>query len=121
MNEKLDLHEIEKANQEKYEEELKANPPKVINELPKKPGEIVFSELKEGDRFQVLTRYLSDIATMLRSLVQLQADEYVLTEFICEKLGIDVKKKKQELVKKLMGDMDKKIEDSKQELEKVKN
>lgn len=112
---------MEKTEKELYEEELKNNPPKIIDELPKTPGEVYFGKLSEDDKFQLVTRYLNDICSINKSTLQITADLYVLLEFICEKLGIDVKAKKQELARKIKAQMDEKIEKSKEELKKSAN
>ena len=92
----------------------------VLKELDKQNDAVDFSQLPEGDQFQVLTRYLSDICSINKSTLQIVADLYVLLEFICEKEGIDVRKKKQELAQKIKAQMDKDIEQSKKQLKNLK-
>lgn len=91
----------------------------VITELERNDGEVDFSELNEGDKFQLLTRYLNDICSITKSMLQITADQYVLIELICKKLGIDVKAEKQELVKKYKAQMEEDIRKSKEALESL--
>lgn len=107
------------TEKEVYEQQLKENPPKYIEELDRRPGEVDFSKLNDGDKFQVLTRYLNDLCSINKSNLQITADLYVIVEFICEKLGIDIKAKKQELAKKYKAQMEQNIKDSKEQLEKA--
>ena len=81
-------------NNEEYKKALEENPPKIIDKLDFGPGEIVFSKLDDGERFQVITRYLNDICSITKSMLQITADQYVIIEFLCKKLGIDVAKEK---------------------------
>ena len=110
-----------KTEQELYEEELKNNPPKIIEELPKTPGDVYFGKLDENDKFQLVTRYLNDICSINKSTLQIVADLYVLIEFLCEANGIDVKAKKQELAKKIKAQMEENIKKSKEQIEKCAN
>lgn len=91
----------------------------VLEELDKSNDAVDFSKLPEGDKFQVLTRYLSDVCSINKSTLQIVADLYVLLEFICEKMGIDVKAKKQELARKIKAQMEQDLEQSKKELKKA--
>ena len=91
----------------------------IIEELERGEGEVDFSKLNDGDKFQLLTRYLNDICSITKSMLQITADQYVLIELICKKLGIDVKKEKQELVKKYKAQMEENIQKSKKELERL--
>ena len=92
----------------------------VLKELDKQNDAVDFSQLPEGDKFQVLTRYLSDICSINKSTLQIVADLYVLMEFLCEEKGIDVQKKKMELAKKIKAQMDKNLEESKKQLKNLK-
>ena len=92
----------------------------VLTELDKQNDAVDFSQLPEGDKFQVLTRYLNDICSINKSTLQIVADLYVLMEFMCEKEGIDVRKKKLELAQKIKAQMDKDIKESKEQLENLK-
>lgn len=91
----------------------------IIEELERGDGEVDFSKLNDGDKFQLLTRYLNDICSITKSLLQITADQYVLIEMICKKIGIDVKAEKQKLVKKYRAQMEENIRKSKEELEKL--
>lgn len=104
--------------EEKKVLETKAEPI-IIKELPKGEGEVYFGELPENDKFQVLTRYLNDLSSITKSTLQIMADLYVLMEFVCENMGIDVKAKKQELARRIKAQMDENIKKSKEELEKL--
>lgn len=123
MEEKLTREQAEKANRESYEKELEQNPPKHIEKLDLRPGEVVFGNLSEGERFQVLTRYLNDLCSINKSTLQIIADQYVLIEFLCAKLGINVAEQKKELVKKIKAQQEEQLRQAKEELEKaaVKN
>lgn len=92
----------------------------VLKELDKQNDAVDFSQLPEGDKFQVLTRYLNDVCSINKSTLQIVADLYVLMEFICENMGIDVKAKKLELAKKIKAQMDKDLEKSKEQLQNLK-
>lgn len=91
----------------------------VLTELDKTTDKVDFSKLPEGDKFQVLCRYLNDVCSINKSTLQIIADMYVLLEFICEKEGIDVKKKKMELARQIKASMEQNIEESKKQLKKV--
>lgn len=92
---------------------------KVIESLERGDGEVDFSKLPDGDKFQLLTRYLNELCSITKSLLQIMADEYVLTEFICKNLGIDVKHEKAELAKKIKAQMEENIQKSKEQLENL--
>jgi uncharacterized FlgJ-related protein len=91
----------------------------VIDQLERGDGEVDFSKLNDGDKFQLLTRYLNDICSITKSMLQITADQYVLIELVCKKLGIDVKAEKQELVKKYKAQMEENIQKSKEALESL--
>ena len=91
----------------------------IIEELERGEGEVDFSKLNDGDKFQLLTRYLNDLCSITKSMLQITADQYVLFELVCKKLDIDVKAEKQELVKKYKAQMEENIQKSKQELERL--
>lgn len=91
----------------------------VIEKLERGEGEVDFSKLSDGDKFQLLTRYLNDICSITKSMLQITADQYVLIELICKKMGIDVKAEKQELVKKYRAQMEENIQKSKEALESL--
>ena len=93
--------------------------PIILTELDKSTDKVDFSQLNDGDKFQVLCRYLNDVCSINKSTLQIVADLYVLLEFICEHEGIDVKAKKQELARKIQEKMDLDIENSKKELQKA--
>lgn len=90
-----------------------------LKELDKTTDKVDFSQLPEGDKFQLTCRYLNDLCSITKSTLQIIADLYVLMEFICEHEGIDVKAKKQELARKIQEKMDLDIENSKKELQKA--
>ena len=91
----------------------------VVENLERNDGEVDFSKLSEGDKFQLLTRYLNDICSITKSMLQITADQYVLIELICKKIGIDVKVEKQELVKKYKAQMEEDFRKSKEALESL--
>ena len=91
----------------------------VIDKLERAEGEVDFSKLNDADKFQLLCRYFNDLCSITKSLLQIQADQYVLVEFICKNLGIDVKKEKQELAKKIKAQMEENIQKSKEQLQEV--
>lgn len=91
----------------------------VVENLERNDGEVDFSKLSEGDKFQLLTRYLNDICSITKSMLQITADQYVLIELICKKIGIDVKAEKQELVKKYKAQMEEDFRKSKEALESL--
>lgn len=118
--EKLDKNKIERENEERYLSELDKNPANHVANLPERPGEIWFDKLTDGEKFQVLTRYLGDIAAFNQSQLQINADLYILMEFVCEKMGIDIKAKKQELVKRYKADQEEQLKQIKEELKATK-
>ena len=91
----------------------------VIDKLERAEGEVDFSKLNDEDKFQLVCRYFNDLCSITKSLLQIQADQYVLVEFICKNLGIDVKKEKQELAKKIKAQMEENIQKSKEQLQEV--
>lgn len=93
--------------------------PIFIDKLEYGEDEVVFKDLSEGDKFQLTARYLNDICAFLKSILQVVADEYVLVEFICSKMGIDVKKMKTLLAEHYKKEMEEKLAKSKKELEEV--
>lgn len=100
--------------------EEQKNPTQVVlTELDKTQDKVDFSQLSEGDKFQVLTRYLNDICAITKSNLQIMADLYVLMEFVCAKLGIDVKKLKAELARAVKKQQEENIKASKKELLKA--
>ena len=102
----------------KLEQQPKAEPI-VLTELDKSVDKVDFSKLSEGDQFQVATRYLNDLCAITKSNLQITADLYVLLEFICEKLGIDVRKKKMELARRIKAQQEENIKAAKEELIKA--
>lgn len=92
----------------------------VVKELERFNGEVDFSKLSDGDKFQLVTRYFNDLCAITKSVLQITADQYVLIELICKKMGIDVKAEKQELVKKYKAQMDENIRKGKEALESLK-
>lgn len=92
----------------------------VVEKLDRFDGEVDFSKLNEGDKFQLLTRYFNDLCAITKSVLQITADQYVLIELICKKMGIDVKAEKQALVKKYKAQMDENIRKGKEALESLK-
>lgn len=110
------LEEKELTEQELYEQELKQNPPKIITELERRPGEVDFSQLSDGDFRQLMTRYFNDMCAINKSTLQIVADLYVIIEIIAEQMGINVKAKKMELARKYKEQIDKNIEESKQNI-----
>jgi hypothetical protein len=115
------IKDLEKEQEENYKKLLKEQPPIYIDELLLKPNEIVFSKLDEGERFQVLTRYLNDLCTFTKSILQITADQYILIELLCKKQGIDVKAEKQAIAKRIKEQMDTNIEKSKEQIKNLKN
>lgn len=91
----------------------------IIEHLERGNGEVDFSKLNDGDKFQLLTRYLNELCSITKSLLQIMADEYVLTEFICKNLGIDVKSEKAELARRIKAQMDENLQKSKEQLENL--
>lgn len=104
------------TEQELYEKELAENPPKIITELPRRAGEIDFSQLSDADFRQVMVRYFNDLCSINKSTLQIIADLYVIMEFVAENMGIDVKAKKMELANRIREQMDKNIEDVKKQM-----
>ena len=96
----------------------KQQTPIILTELDKTTDKVDFSQLPDGDKFQLLCRYMNDVCSINKSTLQILADVYVLLEFICEKEGINVKAKKMELAKKIKAQMEENIEKSKKELTK---
>lgn len=95
--------------------------PILVKELPKRPGELVFNELDDGDKYQLLIRYFNDIATFDKNTVFLLAQTVQLLKYICEHLGIDIIAKEKETTAKIKKQIDEKIEESKEKIKKVGN
>lgn len=93
--------------------------PIILTELDKSADKVDFSNLPDGDKFQVLCRYLNDVCSINKSTLQIVADLYVLLEFICDKMGIDVKAKKMELANRIQAQMEQNIKEGKEQLEKL--
>jgi len=110
------LEEKELTEQELYEQELKQNPPKIITELERRPGEVDFSQLSDADFRQLMTRYFNDVCAINKSTLQIIADLYVVIEFIADKMGINVKAKKMEMARKYAKQIEENIEKSKQDI-----
>lgn len=110
---------VEQESEKQYLSDLKNNPENHVENLPPRPGEIWFDKLTDGEKFQVITRYLGDIAAFNSSILQIIADSYVLMEFVCESMGIDVKAKKQELVKKYKEQQENQLKEIKDKLTKT--
>ena len=108
-------------NNEEYKKALEENQPKIIEKLDFGPGEIVFSKLDDGERFQVITRYLNDICSITKSMLQITADQYVIIEFLCKKLGVDVAKEKRELAEKIQKQQEEELSKVKEEIKKAIN
>lgn len=103
---------------ENYEKELKENPPIEVEELPKRPGELWFASLSDGEKFQLVTRYLNDIAVFNKNDTLLLAQIVNLLKYICEHLGIDVAKKEKETTAKMKKVIEDNIEEAKQKLKR---
>lgn len=99
-----------------YEKELKENPPVEIEELPVRPGELLFHKMNEGDRFQLLTRYMNDLAVFSKNQMVLLTQCVSLLRYICEEMGIDVAKKEKETAAKMKKQIEDSIEESKKKL-----
>ena len=97
-----------------YEKELKDNPPIMVEELPLRPGELVFTDMPEGDKFQLLIRYFNDVATFNKNQTILLAQLTQLVKYVCEHLGIDVQAKEKETTKKLQAQIEQSIKESKE-------
>lgn len=110
------MEEKQLTEQELYEKELEQNPPKRLQKLDLRPGEFYFGDLSEDEKYQVFIRYFNDICSINKSTLQIVADLYVLLEFICENMGIDVKAKKMELARNIKAQMKENMEKSKEEL-----
>ena len=90
-----------------------------MEKLDKTPDKVDFSKLDEGDKFQLTVRYLNELCSINKSNLQITADLYILIEFICEKLGIDVKAKKIELAEKIRAKQEEQEKALKEQLEKI--
>jgi hypothetical protein len=99
-----------------YEKELKDNPPIMVESLPLRPGELVFTDMPEGDKFQLLIRYLNDVATFNKNQTILLAQLTQLVKYVCEHLGIDVQAKEKETTRKFQEQIEKNIKESKEKL-----
>lgn len=93
--------------------------PIVVEKLDKTPDKVDFSKLDEGDKFQLLVRYLNELCSINKSNLQITADLNILIKFICEKLGIDVKAKKIELTEKIRAQQEQQEKALKEQLEKI--
>jgi len=109
------------SNENEKKEKVVAEQPKqiVLYELDKSKDKVDFSNLKSGDQFQVLTRYLNDMCSFTRSILQIVADQEVLTEFIAKKLGVDIQAERQKMVEQMQKQMEENERKIKEELEKA--
>lgn len=111
------MRKEEKIMEDKeYEKELKENPPIMVENLPLRPNELVFTKMPKGDKFQLLIRYLNDIATFDKNQTILLAQLTTLVKYICEHLGIDVVAKEKETSRKIKDQIEQNIKDSKEKL-----
>lgn len=107
---------------EKTEKVVNEQPKQVVlYELDKSKDRVDFSKLKHGDQFQVLTRYLNDMCSFTKSILQITADTEVLLEFIAKKLGVDIQAERQKMVEQLQKQMEEQEKAIKAELEKAAN
>ena len=114
------MEQEEKNTKEQCSEKEQEKRVLVVEKLDRFDGEVDFSNLSDGDKFQLVTRYFNDLCAITKSVLQITADQYVLIELICKKMGIDVKAEKQELVKKYKAQMDENIRKGKKALESLK-
>lgn len=99
-----------------YLKALEKNPPVKVKELPLRPNELVFSDMSDGDKFQLLIRYLNDVATFDKNQTILLAQLTTLVKYICEHLGIDVVAKEKESSRKIKDQIEQNIQDSKEKI-----
>lgn len=99
-----------------YLKALEENPPVKVDKLPLRPNELVFSDMPDGDKFQLLIRYLNDVATFDKNQTILLAQLTTLVKYICEHLGIDVVAKEKESSRKIKDQIEQNIQDSKEKI-----
>lgn len=103
--------------EKEYIKAMEENPPKIVKELMKQPGEIIFSNLNSKDKTQLFVRYANDICTYLKNIVLFEVKNNKYLKWLCEKNGIDVSAKEKEEASKMKAELDKAIEKSKEKLE----
>lgn len=96
------------------------NLPHIVETLEYFAGEGVVSQLNDGDKFQFLTRYLNDFGVLLRNILHFELRIEKLLTFIAEGNGIDVKKAFKDDAAKQAELLDKRIEESKEQLQNFK-
>ena len=118
-NEKKELLESHKPTDENAKKNYEDNPPRIIESLEYQAGEGIIAKLSREDLIQLASRYLNDFGVLLRNVVHFQLRQEKLMTFIAEKMGIDVKQAFKEDAAKTAELMEKRLEQSKKDLEKV--
>lgn len=120
-NEKKELLESHKPTDENAKKNYEDNPPRVIEGLEYQAGEGIIAKLSREDLIQLASRYLNDFGVLLRNVVHFQLRQEKLMTFIAEKMGIDVKQAFKDDAAKTAELMEKRLEQSKEELKNFKN
>lgn len=93
-----------------------------IETLERFDGEVDFSKLSREDLIQLAVRYSNDICIYLKNIVLFNAQQAEMLQWLCEKNGIDVKKKRQEVAKLLSKQLDEQTDEIKEQIKQsVKN
>ena len=98
---------------------LEENPPIKMDKLPYAPGEVLFTELSDGDKFQLLARFLGDISVYNKNVVFLTAQCVSMLKWLCEANGIDVVAKEKENTKIMKENIEKEEKLVKEKLKKA--
>lgn len=94
----------------------------ILKELPKIDDELIISQLSKEDLIQLGARYLNDICTYLKNITLFEAQNAQMIKWLCEKQGINVDELRRETARKMQVQIDKNIENAKENIKKsVKN
>ena len=99
----------------------KENPPQVIRSLAYMPGEAIISELDKKDLIQLFSRYLNNDGVYTKNILHLLLRIEKLLSWLCEEEGINVKEKFKEDAKIQAEELEKRIQESKEALQNIKN
>lgn len=103
---------------EDFVKAYKENPPQIATNLQWQPGEGIISELSKKDLIQLASRYANDLSVYVKNILHFELRIERLLTWLCEAQGIDVKAKFKEDAKIREQEIEKGIEESKEQLEK---
>lgn len=81
-------------------------------------GEIYTGDLSDGDKFHLLTQYLNNQGAMIKGILQLVAEMQQQFRLLIESQGIDYNKARNDLAKRVLGEMQQTLDAQKEEIKK---